>query len=77
MDIFAAWFLGFCLAIYLLGHLIAIPLFSLSYVKWRGKSWVIAIAAAACITVFIYILFPVAFKSELYPGVVTELIFGE
>ena len=77
LGIFAAWSLGFCLAIYLLGHLIAVPLFSLSYVKWRGKGWVKAIATAACITAFIYILFPLAFRTELYPGLISELIFGE
>lgn len=77
LGTFAAWFLGFCLAVYLLGHLIAVPLFSLSYVKWRGKNWVIAIAAAACITAFIYLLFPFAFKTELYPGLITELVFGD
>lgn len=76
LGTFAAWFLGFCLAVYLLGHLIAVPLFSISYVKWRGKSWAIAIATAACITAFIYILFPFSFKTELYPGLITELVFG-
>lgn len=77
LGIFAAWFLGFCLAVYLLGHLLAVLLFMLSYVKWRGKSWGVAIVAAVCITACIYILFPLAFKVELYPGFLYELIFGE
>lgn len=77
LGTFAAWFFGFCMAIYLLGHLIATFLFSLSYVKWRGKNWVIAITTAACITAFIYIIFPLAFKAGLYPGVIPELIFPE
>ena len=77
LGTFAAWFSGFCLAVYLLGHLIAVPLFSLSYVKWRGKTWLIGVTTAVCITVFIYILFPLAFKTELYTGVIPELLFGD
>ena len=75
LGVFAAWFFGFCLAIYALGHLIAVVLFCLTYVKSRGKSWVNAVAAAACITIFIYLLFPLAFKVELYPGLIYEYIF--
>ncbi len=77
MGVFAAWFLGFCAAIYALGHLIAVALFCLSYIKWRGKSWAIAVAAAAGITAFIYVLFPLAFRTELYPGLIPQFFFGD
>jgi hypothetical protein len=77
LGTFAVWFLGFCLAIYLLGHLIAVPLFSLSYVKWRGKSWRNALFTAAFITAFLYVLFPLAFKAEFYPGLIPDLIIGD
>lgn len=77
IGVFTAWFLGFCLAIYALGHLIAVPLFSLSYVKWRGKNWTTAVVTAAGITAFIYIIFPLAFRTELYPGLISELFLGE
>ena len=75
LGAFAAWFMGFALGVFLFGHLIAIPLFIVSYVRSRGKSWIKAIAAAACVTAGIYLLFPLALKVELYPGLIPELIF--
>ncbi len=76
-GVFSAWFFGLALAIYLFGHLIATPLFSLAYVKWRGRSWGKAIACGVCITAFLYVLFPVAFRTELYQGIIPEYLFGD
>ena len=75
LGVFGAWFMGFALGVFLFGHLIAIPLFIVFYVRSRGKSWIKAMAAAACVTAGIYLLFPLALKVELYPGLIPELIF--
>lgn len=66
------WTAGLCLAIYLLGFYIAVPIFAFAYLKWRGRSWLTAIIFAIAILVFIYIVFNIGLKSPLYKG----LIFG-
>lgn len=76
LGVFAAWTLGFYLAIIVLGHLIAVPLFCLSYAKWHRKSWVSSVVSAVSITAFIYIVFPLAFKITLYPGIIFDVVSG-
>lgn len=76
LGMLALWILGFSAAIYLLGYLVALPLFLLSYVRWRGRSWVAAIVMAVALTGFLYGLFDLALGIKLYPGLIFELIFG-
>jgi len=70
------WLGGFALAILLLGHLIAIPLFTLSYVRWRGRSWPISMAFAAGMTALLYGIFTMAMRVYLYPGLIMDAITG-
>ncbi len=48
--VIGGWVLGFLLAIYLLGFLIACPLLVLSYMKMHGTSWLTAIRAVSNVT---------------------------
>ena len=63
-----AWFGGFILAIYLLGIMIAIPLFVLSYMKWLGTRWITAIIWSILASAIIYGAFEVALGIDLYRG---------
>lgn len=67
-----AWLMGFFLTIYLLGYIIAIPLFILAYMKSHGSKWLVATVFAIITSVIIYGVFRLALNIELYRG----LIFG-
>ncbi|MFC1893793.1 tripartite tricarboxylate transporter TctB family protein [Chloroflexota bacterium] len=64
-----AWLVGFALFIYLLGFLIAVPLYTLFYMKQRGSRWLGAFVTAVLFTAIIYIVFEVALGVILYKGV--------
>jgi peptidoglycan/LPS O-acetylase OafA/YrhL len=63
---------AFSLAVYLLGFYIAIPLFSLAYLKWRGRSWLVAVVFAIAMLAFVYGVFVLGLKAPLFEG----LVFG-
>lgn len=66
--VIGAWTVSFVLAVYLLSFIIAIPLFFLSYMKSHGIRWRVAITLAILIPVFIYSLFEIVLRIELYRG---------
>ncbi len=72
LSLVFGWAAGFSLAIYLLGFLIAVPLFAFSYLKWRGRSWLTATIFAVVMLGFIYGAFELGLKAPLFKG----LIFG-
>jgi putative tricarboxylic transport membrane protein len=63
-----AWAAGLVLATYLLGFYIAGPLFSLAYLRWRGRGWLASIIFAAAMLAFLYGVFELGLKSPLYRG---------
>ena len=66
------WVAGFCLAVYLFGFYISIPTFAFGYLKWRRRSWLVALIFAVAILAFSYLVFAVGLKVPLYRG----LVFG-
>ncbi|MFC2068459.1 tripartite tricarboxylate transporter TctB family protein [Chloroflexota bacterium] len=66
------WAVGFCLLIYLFGFYIAIPFFTFTYLKWRGRSWLAVVVFSVAILAFTYVIFNVSLQFPLYKG----LIFG-
>lgn len=64
----AAWLVGLALGIYLVGLLIATPLFVFLYLKLHGRGWGPAIGLAAMFPVFIYGLFNLVMQVAVYPG---------
>lgn len=72
LGVMFSWAAGFCLAIYLLGFYIAIPIFAFSYLKWRRRSWLVAVIFAIALLAFSYAVFSIGLKVPLYEG----LIFG-
>jgi len=59
---------GFFVAIYLLGFIIAIPLFILAYMKAHGTRWLAAITFAILTPTIIYGIFELALGVVLYRG---------
>jgi len=72
LGVVFGWAAGFCLAIYLLGFYISIPVFAFAYLKWRKRSWLVAVVFAIALLAFSYLVFAIGLKVPLYKG----LIFG-
>ena len=68
------WVVGFFLAIYLLGFIIAIPLFILSYMKARGTKWLTAITFSIATGAFVYLVFVVALELYFYEGLISPYL---
>ena len=68
-----AWVCGLGLAIYLVGFLVAIPLFIITFLKVNGTGWwrsiIISVVTSGCI----YGIFEYLLKFELYRGVFFNL----
>ena len=69
-----AWVLGFVLAIYLLGFIPAIVIFTFSYMKTRGISWVTSILFTILIPAIIWAAFELALRVNLYKGLIYTLL---
>lgn len=67
-----AWLTGFILVTYLLGFLVAMPLFLISYTRWLGTRWLTAIVIAAATSGVMYGVFEAAMQIELYRGVLFD-----
>jgi len=63
-----AWLAGFILSIYLLGFMICIPIFVLSYMKWLGARWTVAIVWGILAPAVIYGGFEVGLGIDLHRG---------
>ena len=64
------WILGFALAIYLFGFSIAIPVFLIAYLKSRQRSWTITLGLTIITTLFVWIVFELLLKADLWKGLV-------
>lgn len=65
----AGWIAGLFFGVYLLGFLIATPIFVFLYPKLHGRGWGISVALAAVFLVLTYILFVLGLRIHLYSGV--------
>ena len=75
--IISSWLFGFAVGVYLLGHLVAIPLFTFLYLRSRKEKWVISILFAVVMTVGVYLIIVVGTKTPLYQGVLVSHFVGE
>jgi hypothetical protein len=65
-----SWVVGFIVAIYIVGFLISIPIFVVSFVKSRGRGWLFSIATALLTVLVIYGIFEYALKLPIYRGLI-------
>ncbi len=64
------WIAGFATAIVLIGILAAVPLYVFGALRFRGgRPLLTCLLAAAGATAFIYLLFGVVLRLNLYPGI--------
>jgi FtsH-binding integral membrane protein len=68
------WILGFVLLIFLFGFLIAIPLFTVSFMRAKKESWVLSLSCAAGLWVGVYIAFIKLSQSTIYEGIILQLL---
>jgi hypothetical protein len=64
----AAWIAGFFLSIYLVGFIIAAPLFVGAYMKRHGSKWLSTVITTGIFTGIFYTVFNLALKADLYKG---------
>jgi hypothetical protein len=69
-----AWTLGLIVGIYLLGFLISIPVFILSFLLSHGQRFSKSVFIAAFNTLIIYLIFVIVFKTELYEGIAIKML---
>jgi len=70
------WIGVFYVSILLLGFVIAIPLFTVLYMRFHQERWVLSAACAAGLWLTIYISFSVIAKISLYQGLIFGLLSG-
>ncbi|MBI4320521.1 MAG: tripartite tricarboxylate transporter TctB family protein [Chloroflexi bacterium] len=70
------WVLGFFLAIYLLGFLIAIPILVVAYTKTYGATWWAGAASAIITVVGVYAIFYQLLNVNMYGGLVLSRLLG-
>jgi hypothetical protein len=64
------WIGGYALSIYFLGFFLTSLVFGFTYLRARGRPWASSAVFAACFTAGLYLIFALAFKANLYPGIV-------
>ena len=70
-----AWFIGFAALIWLVGFLVATPLFLILYLRlWAKEKWTRILPLAVITTICIYLIVELAFKIILYRGWISSFI---
>ncbi len=70
------WILFFVACLYVFGFSIAIPFFTILFMRYKREKWVLTLCTAAGLWVLIYAAFAIAAGIDLYPGLVIEMIRG-
>ena len=63
-----AWIIGLFVAIWLLGLMVTIPIYTFAYAKTHGIGWFVSIVTAVLMTVVTYVVFEVLLGAQLYRG---------
>lgn len=71
------WIAVFYVCIFLFGFLIAIPIFTILYMRLQRERWVLSVACAAGLWLTIYLSFSVIAKIALYEGLIFRLLGSE
>ncbi len=70
------WVLFFVGCLYVFGFSMAIPLFTIFFMRYKREKWILTLCTAAGLWVIIYVAFAIAAGIDLYPGLVIEMIRG-
>jgi len=70
--IILGWLIGLVLLIWLLGFLIAFPLFILLYIKLNGEKWIWALGVSISFFIVVYVGFGILLEIPLYEGLLFQ-----
>jgi hypothetical protein len=70
----SAWLIGFVVATYLFGHYVAIPAFTLLFLRSKKESWVLSLSCAAAVTAGVYLAIVLGTRTPLYEGLLFSLL---
>ena len=68
-----AWMAGLLVMIYLIGHLVSVPLFVLLYLKLHGERWLLTISVSLGALAVVYLGFIIALGRPLHEGLLFRL----
>ena len=68
------WVVGFAVGIYVIGMVVTIPVFILSYMRTHGIGWRTSIIASAVTTVTVWSLFELVLYIDLYRGLLFDAL---
>ncbi|MCL5959229.1 MAG: tripartite tricarboxylate transporter TctB family protein [Chloroflexi bacterium] len=68
------WMAAFAVVIWLIGFVVAIPVFGIAYMRKHGVAWKVSVVAAVGWAIFCWATFTFLLDSELYPGLVAKLL---
>jgi hypothetical protein len=68
-----SWLIGMIIATYLIGLLVAIPIFIILYLRTHQIGWLKSILLAALMEAFTYFIFVKGLQIELFPGIIADL----
>ncbi len=68
------WIAIFLVLIFTVGYLIAIPVFTLAYLRFKKETWLLSALCSIGLTAGIYLAFVIGTDSYIYEGLVIPLI---
>ena len=68
------WVFGFVILIYLLGFLVAIPLFTVIFMRTKKEGWLLSLSCAAGLTALVYFAFVKLTEGDLHRGILFQII---
>jgi hypothetical protein len=75
--VMSAWLIGFVLATYLFGHYVAIPAFTLLFLRSKKESWVLSLSCAGAVIVGVYLAIVLGTRTPLYEGLLFSFFGAE
>jgi hypothetical protein len=70
------WMVASLLMLWIIGFMGAVILLPFLYLRLHKETWLLSITLSAGCGVFFYLLFGLVVKMPLYPGILSEKIFG-
>ena len=68
------WIAVFLVLIFAVGFIIAIPVFTLAYMRIKQESWLVSTLSSIGLTVGVYVSFVIGTESDLYEGLLLPLM---
>lgn len=70
------WMVGIVMILWIVGFMATVIVLPFLYLKLNKESWKLSIVLSFCCGVFFYLLFGLALKMPLYPGIIGAALLG-